>query len=264
MELIPIPKSLLDRQWSMRDVYGQGEHEQQYAEKKVGWLVHDPITDEEKRYLLVTTLPWTSKPGLASLLGFLWQPAGCVRCTDVLRNRWALPTGCLNARYIVVGEAPGAKVKGRPDHAMSRNWAYGKSARILRKATAMAGIYWETWFTNLIKCPVEGRKPTVHEEANCQMFLATELRSIQPKAVILLGKHVQQSFPAVGIKVIKLDHPSYYARKGSLSRAMAKDMIVALEEIIGEQAAAEIASEVGDGGAEAGAAGWDGKSPLGS
>jgi uracil-DNA glycosylase family 4 len=265
LKLVPIPASLLDRQWRFKQVKEQGEHEQPFAEAKNGWLVHDPLTDQEKRYLLVTTLPWSSKERLSPLLSYLWQPWGCVACPDVLRNRWALPTGCLNPTYMVVGEAPGSSTAGRPDFPMSRAWAHGKSARILRKATAMAGIYWETWFTNIIKCPVVDRKPTVHEEASCQQYLVTELRSMQPKVIILLGKRVQQSFPALaGTKFIKLDHPSYYARKGSLARAMAKDLIVALKEVGHESSAEEESGQGASEGDRPENAEWDGRSPLGT
>lgn len=221
-----IPKMWLDRKWRLSDVREVSEQERALFENRMYWKLSSPVTRAEKRFLLVTTIPWSTVDVDAELLRLLWQPVGCTMCPNVLPGTYALPFGNLRPTYFVVGEAPGRRPPGNPHRA----WSFGPGSRTLRKATALAGMYWDCWFTNLLKCALpDNCKPSLEEEVNCSRYLFAEMKLLRPRVVVLLGKHVQQSFPPVaGVDVVRVGHPAFYARKGGLARAMAKDLIAAL------------------------------------
>jgi len=227
-----IPKIWLDRKWRLSDVREVADQERTLFDKRMYWRLSAPVDRMEKRFLLVTTIPWATVDIEPQMLKLLWQPVGCTICPDVLPSTYALPFGNLRPTYFVVGEAPGRRPPGDPQRA----WSFGPGSKTLRKAAALAGIYWDCWFTNLLKCALpDNRKPSLEEEVNCSRYLFAEMKLLRPRVVVLLGKHVQQSFPPVsGVDVIRVQHPSFYARKGGLARALAKEIIMAMRGEAGE------------------------------
>lgn len=66
----------------------------------------------------------------------------------------------------------------------------GKSGKLLTKLLSEINITDDNSFiTNLVKCrPPENRDPMYHEVKECQKYLIEELRAIDPKLIITVGK----------------------------------------------------------------------------
>lgn len=117
----------------------------------------------------------------------------------VLNHTCSLRAGCkqavpgdgsINSPVVFIGEGPG-KVEddeGRP--------FVGPAGKLL--ATALAEIGWnraDVYITNVVKCrPPDNRDPSEEEVEEHRPFLAKELELIQPKLIVLLGRHALHWF----------------------------------------------------------------------
>jgi DNA polymerase len=122
---------------------------------------------------------------------------GCEQCPKLCanRNRIVDGVGPLDARVVIVGEAPGATEdeQGEP--------FVGRSGDILDEALAEAGLSRsEVRITNCVRCrPPDNRDPHVGELANCLSYLDAELTAIDPAVVVPLGRiPVEQLLGDVG------------------------------------------------------------------
>ena len=164
--------------------------------------------------------------------------ADCRRCPALAESRTCISwgNGPLDADVVVVGEAPAA---GDPD---AEQWRGGNrtgmaytsraSGRKIRDLLADAGFgYEDCYFTNAVKChPAGNRDPTEQELANCRPYLAAEVETVAPSAVVTTGKHATETVlaldgetldgfldsvleplesDALGVPVVPLLHPSY-------------------------------------------------------
>lgn len=118
---------------------------------------------------------------------------------DIRQHNCSLRAGCvqavpgegdINSPVVFIGEAPG-KVEdqtGRP--------FVGPAGKLL--AEALAAIGWqrdEVYITNIVKCrPPDNRDPLPEEVAEHKSFLTAELKLIQPKLIVLLGRHALHWF----------------------------------------------------------------------
>jgi DNA polymerase len=88
-----------------------------------------------------------------------------------------------------VGEAPGAteNATGRP--------FVGRSGELLDRVLNRVGILREnTYITNVLKCrPPQNRDPLVEEKGKCVPFLHAQIKLIQPKVLVALGKQALQA-----------------------------------------------------------------------
>jgi len=93
--------------------------------------------------------------------------------------------GSLNAPIVFIGEAPGRNedINGLP--------FVGSAGRILDELLKENGISRkEVYITNIVKCrPPRNRAPKTSEVKSCSHFLERQLRIIQPKIVVTLGRH---------------------------------------------------------------------------
>jgi DNA polymerase len=158
--------------------------------------------------------------------------------------------GPADADVVVVGEAPGAGDPDA-DRWRGGNWtglAYTSrhSGRRVRDLLAAVG-HPDAYYTNAVKCfpraePSEGdgpdpadatnREPTAEERANCRPYLREEIGAVDPRVVVPTGRHATESvfaladreldgfletvlepfdFPALGVRVVPILHPSYQA-----------------------------------------------------
>ncbi len=110
---------------------------------------------------------------------------GCEQCRLHLSRKVAVPgEGPLDARLILVGEAPGAEEDsaGRP--------FVGASGRFLRREMEAAGIdVGPIYITNVVKCrPPGNRTPRADEIAICTgLYLARQVRLVRPQGIVTLG-----------------------------------------------------------------------------
>ncbi len=132
----------------------------------------------------------------------------CERCPALVASRGCISwgTGPLDARVVVVGEAPGAGLspkEGPDERWRGGNWT-GKafttrhSGQRIRSLLSDAGYGDDAYFTNAVKCFPEGedgsnREPTDEERRTCRTHLDTELDEISPDVIIPAGKHATAS-----------------------------------------------------------------------
>lgn len=93
--------------------------------------------------------------------------------------------GDINARVILIGEAPGywEDLKGKP--------FVGPAGRLLNEILRKVGLQRESiYITNVVKCrPPENRDPRPEEVNACSPYLDMQLDLIRPKIIVSLGRH---------------------------------------------------------------------------
>jgi uracil-DNA glycosylase len=132
------------------------------------------------------TIP--SPPGLEQLHEVMVR---CTRCDLALSRTQVVPgAGNGDADILIVGEAPGVSEDrdGVP--------FVGASGRLLDEMLALAGIPREQVFiANVVRCrPPGNRSPRVGEIRACAGWLAEQIRLIQPRLVVVLGRFALQHF----------------------------------------------------------------------
>ncbi|MFH1088598.1 MAG: uracil-DNA glycosylase [Patescibacteria group bacterium] len=119
--------------------------------------------------------------------------------TDIKQHQCSLRSGCIQAvpgegnpysPVVFIGEAPGRveDEEGRP--------FVGPAGKLLTKLLASVG--WQrsdVYITNVVKCrPPANRDPSPIEVEEHKQFLQRELELIQPKLIVLLGRHALHWF----------------------------------------------------------------------
>jgi uracil-DNA glycosylase len=115
----------------------------------------------------------------------------CTRCDlAVSRTRVVPGAGAPEAGLLIVGEAPGASEDrdGVP--------FVGASGRLLDEMLAVAGIRRdEVFIANAVRCrPPANRSPRAGEIRACADWLAEQIRLIDPRLVVVLGRFALQHF----------------------------------------------------------------------
>ena len=161
--------------------------------------------------------------------------AGCQACgLCQSRTRTVFGTGDPQARWMVVGEAPGEHEDqlGEPFVGQAGQLLDNmlKAMRLHRGATGPQGVF----ITNVLKCrPPSNRNPTPQEVLQCEPFLRQQVALVQPRVILALGRFaaqslLQQSLPEVatlplgklrgqvhhyqGVPVVVSYHPAYLLR----------------------------------------------------
>ena len=159
----------------------------------------------------------------------------CTRCGLHATRTQAVPgTGPCPADVMVVGEAPGFNedVQGQP--------FVGAAGKLLDKLLERIGLGRDTvYITNVLKCrPPQNRDPMPNEAEACLPYLRAQYRLIQPKAVLILGRHALermlpgmgsishvhgQIFMRSGVAFMPVYHPAAALHNGSLVRDLEQD-----------------------------------------
>jgi uracil-DNA glycosylase family 4 len=109
----------------------------------------------------------------------------CIKCPLHESRMHAVPgEGKTNAPFMIIGEAPGGK-----EDALGRPFV-GSSGKYLEHVLAGSHIERSDFFiTNIVKCrPPSNRTPKTNEVETCtSLYLAEQIRLINPKIVLLLG-----------------------------------------------------------------------------
>lgn len=100
---------------------------------------------------------------------------------------------CFNPKFFVIGTAPSEKSKPykrfrngafRPLRAFDY-WIGAKFRQLLKES----GIYDKSYITNILKCALpKNRNPSTQEMLHCSVWLRLEIKLLQPKVIITLGK----------------------------------------------------------------------------
>lgn len=135
----------------------------------------------------------------------------CKKC-DLCKGRTNLVPGdgSFDAQIMFVGEAPGKNEdeQGKP--------FVGAAGKILSTLLESIGLKREdVYITNVVKCrPPMNRDPLPEEVACCSDYLSKEVEIIQPKIIVLLGRHAMDRF-LPGLKITK-DHGQPFRRNGQV------------------------------------------------
>ncbi|MCH9681887.1 MAG: uracil-DNA glycosylase [Deltaproteobacteria bacterium] len=110
----------------------------------------------------------------------------CTRCPlSRTRNSIVFGVGSAETDIMFVGEAPGADEdrQGEP--------FVGRAGQLLNQWLPQLGLRREdVYITNVLKCrPPGNRDPRPAEVDRCSPFLQAQIRAIEPKVIIALGRH---------------------------------------------------------------------------
>lgn len=168
-----------------------------------------------KKLLFFTSLPYTFVDIDFDLKDIWKKPELCEKCgSNVRTNKKALPTGNLNPKWMIVGEAPGEDDEFEE---FNRAWVDGPSSEILSKALYKLGIYYDSWFTNILKCATPGNTNVTQKDAkNCFPYLKNEFKLLKPKNILILGNNAKEMMPQKikGINIYHFYHPAYFLYRG--------------------------------------------------
>lgn len=108
----------------------------------------------------------------------------CTRCSLCETRTNAVPgVGSGKSGVMFVGEAPGRSedLRGRP--------FVGKAGKILTKVLEDAGVSRESvYITNTVKCrPPQNRVPHQSERDACRAHLDSEMRTLEPAIICIMG-----------------------------------------------------------------------------
>lgn len=121
------------------------------------------------------------------------------------------PRGNVFGEVMVVAQNPG----GRGIRDYSTVWSDGPNSKFLIEAIKEAGIYRNTWFTNLVPYPTPDNKVTNEQIEATEHILYAQVELLKPKVLIGLGSissnYLKENF-GKDIKVIELAHPAYVRR----------------------------------------------------
>ena len=173
------------------------------------------------------------------------EVAGCRKCgLCETRTRTVFGVGDRNARWLVVGEAPGAEEdkQGEP--------FVGRAGGLLDSMLRGIGLAREQVFiANVLKCrPPNNRDPAPAEVAQCLPYLERQIALLKPRIMLAVGRIAAQnllatdtpigklrghvhSFGAAGIPLVITYHPAYLLRSPTEKRKAWADLSYARREL---------------------------------
>lgn len=160
----------------------------------------------------------------------------CRKCPlGKTRTKLVYSGGTPNHKLMLIGEAPGywEDQKGEP--------FVGKAGQLLDKILGCVGFSREKdiYICNTLKCrPPENRNPLPEEKEACREYLDFQIKTLQPRIILLCGAVAAQSFikeasgitrirgkwfnGPYGAKMMPIFHPSYLLRNDSRKKGSPK------------------------------------------
>lgn len=236
--LLEIAKQTVD--WNEQEQLLRAED--QFIEKKEFLMLKQNQLQDKKirKYLMLGSLPfyiYDTDQDQRTILQELW-PDEWLDLKNSEKREFngrlpTLPRGNMLPTYMVIGDAPG---KGKSPGIYDRTMTFGPSSHMLRKALIYANIYYDCWFTNLVKVSQPHNQPTELEDVlEWKQYLLKEIELLRPECLILLGDHVQYMFYSnyqiEAKKIVKIYHPSYIVRKNLSPQWYASDIKLQLEQL---------------------------------
>ncbi len=181
----------------------------------------------------VADLDW---PALAA------RVAACTRCElSQGRTQTVFGVGDRHARWLVIGEAPGAEEDKRGEPFV------GRAGQLLNSMLAAIGLAREAVFiANILKCrPPQNRDPKPDEVLACSSYLERQIALIEPTIILAVGRIAAQNLLKVdtpigrmrghlhhygerSIPVVVTYHPAYLLRSPGEKRKAWDDLRLAL------------------------------------
>ncbi len=155
--------------------------------------------------------------------------ADCQACgLSATRTRTVFGVGREDARWLLIGEAPGAEEDARGEPFV------GQAGRLLDNMLGAIGLTRErdVFIANVLKCrPPSNRNPLPEEVAHCEPYLARQVELLSPRVIVVMGRFAAQSVLGTeasiaslrgrlhayqsggrGIPVVVTYHPAYLLR----------------------------------------------------
>ena len=163
----------------------------------------------------------------------------CRRCALCQTRKQAVfGTGNREARWLFVGEAPGADEdrQGEP--------FVGRAGKLLNAMLFALGLKrQDVYIANVLKCrPPNNRDPRPEEVIQCEPYLLRQIELLRPGVIIALGRHAAHSLlktelPLGRLRGQKMDyhhtplvvtyHPAYLLRNPADKRKVWQDLCLA-------------------------------------
>jgi DNA polymerase len=140
--------------------------------------------------------------GRARWLQLVDEIPGCTACPELVVGRTQVVVGVapIDARLVVVGEAPGAQedAAGVP--------FVGRAGQVLDRLLEDAGLDRQrVAVLNVLKCrPPGNRKPANDEVERCRPWLSAQLAALEPELVVTLGLSASAWFLGRKIQIGKV------------------------------------------------------------
>lgn len=156
------------------------------------------------------------------------------------RTRTVFGVGSRTARWMLVGEAPGAEEDRRGEPFV------GRAGKLLDAMLAALGLARnEVFITNIVKCrPPGNRDPKPEEASACRPYLSRQIELLKPQLILALGRVAAQELLGVETPVGRLRgrvhpgpgehptvvtyHPAYLLRSPIAKRSVWADLKLAL------------------------------------
>jgi len=158
----------------------------------------------------------------------------CQKCRLHKTRGKAVPgEGKEDAQVMFVGQCPGFNEdrEGRP--------FVGKAGKLLDELLGLVSLSREEVFiTNIVKCrPPENRDPMVDEVRSCKPYLAEQIKTVNPRVIVALGRFAMEHFikegsitenhgrpvMVAGRVVLPLFHPAAALRSARVARDLRVD-----------------------------------------
>ena len=167
--------------------------------------------------------------------------AACERCElHRTRTQTVFGVGAREARWMIVGEAPGQEEdrKGEP--------FVGRAGQLLNAMLGALGLAREqVYIANILKCrPPNNRDPRPAEVASCEGYLARQIALVNPTLIVCVGRIAAQNllktetpiarlrgqrhhYGPTGTPVVVTYHPAYLLRTPAEKRRAWQDLLFA-------------------------------------
>lgn len=186
-----------------------------------------PLTAGQEHFLSLSTLPFqTNRVAYCRLLDLWDLQVPLIQ----QQGRLCMPTGSLNAKYMILGDAPCNIGRHRKDYSFERAFTMGAYATLLRLTLKELHLHTQVWYSTLLKATLPGKRlrSTPEEARPYHEHVLKEIEAIQPQAIILLGKYTSRyfntHFASVKLPIITVHHPMHYAKKQNGIKIMAQDL----------------------------------------
>ena len=175
-----------------------------------------------------------------------WEPlraavAACTRCTlHAGRTQTVFGVGRRDARWMIIGEAPGAEEDRRGEPFV------GRAGQLLDSMLRALGPGREqVYIANVLKCrPPGNRDPRPEEAASCRSYLNRQIELVAPILIIAVGRIAAQTLLGTDQPLGKLRgrihalgerqwpvmvtyHPAYLLRSPGEKRKAWQDLLLA-------------------------------------
>ncbi len=167
------------------------------------------------------------------------QVRACQACRlHQTRTQTVFGVGNRQARWMVIGEAPGADedAQGEP--------FVGRAGQLLNAMLRGIGLQREqVYIANVLKCrPPQNRDPLEDETVQCLPYLRQQILGVQPRLLLAVGRVAAQALLATatpigqlrgsvheyaGVPLVVTYHPAYLLRSPTQKRKAWEDLLLA-------------------------------------